>query len=461
MNIYKVKSLNVTGKGNRIHTNGVQVGENDFPPGRAETLCLQGHLELVRCSTKIGVLIPTRGNRRIFLRQAFYLLSRQTFKPDDLEVVDHQPASDEIDITYRYRIGCQRLFERGCEVVIFWEDDDWYAPDYIQTMVTNWRLNGKPPIFGLGTTTYYHIGAFKYFTIPHRHRSSAMSTMVTNAVLKINWGPDNNAYTDVVVWEQLKGKTFLSRKHLCLGIKHDFGLVGGGAHNGDNKHYTTQDKDKSFLKAVVGPDLDFYAGLYQWLAITNPALGTPYGSQRPFLSIITRKYKRPKGLSKNQASVKSLTDQDYEQIFITDDIGKGLYEANRSFQDVSPNGKLVYLLDDDDFIVNPDMITELKQIVKEHDPDVIFFRMIIKNNMNGNYYPTSEICWGVKPVIARIGGSCFVVKNDIYKKFIHNFAHARCGDFHFINAVFESGAKCYWHDKLMCETGRVSHGKPE
>lgn len=454
MNTYKVKSLHVTGKCNKIFSAGDTVTENDFAPGRAEILWNHNHLTKITEPSppiKIGVLIPTRGDRKVFLKQAGKLLSRQTLMPDVIEVVDDEPLTNDIDITYRYRIGCQRLFNKGCGVVIFWEDDDWYSRDYIAIMMDNWGKSGKPPIFGIGSTTYYHVLDLKYLTIAHKDRASAMATMVTNAVLNVKWGRDNDAYTDVVIWKQLRGKTFLPPFPICLGIKHNIGMVGGGGHDTTNyTHYNQTDPNKAFLKSIVGPDFSFY----------NDILNQP-AEENPFLSIITRKYKRPHGLSKNLESVKALSDQDYEQIFITDDVGKGLLEANRSFQDVSPSGYMVFLLDDDDFIVNPDMIAELKAIVKDHNPDVIFFRMIIKNNMNNNWYPTDELCWGNRPVIARIGGSCFVVKNHIYKKFIHNFAHARCGDFYFINAVFESGAKCYWHDKLMCETGRVSRGKPE
>lgn len=186
--------------------------------------------------------------------------------------------------------------------------------------------------------------------------------------------------------------------------------------------------------------------------------------EKPFLSIITRVYKRPIGLRANSQSIKSLTDNDTEQIFITDKVGLGLLSANTSFSHKETlefiEGEYVYLLDDDDFIVNPEMVTRLKEVMRDHNPDVIFFRMIIKNGMNNDHYPTQQ-CWGNKPMIAHIGGSCFVVKKEVYKKHIHNFAHARCGDFYFINSVFESGVKCYWLDVLMAETGKVSRGKPE
>lgn len=197
----------------------------------------------------------------------------------------------------------------------------------------------------------------------------------------------------------------------------------------------------------------------------NPTYTKKAYTDHPFLSIVTRVFKRPQGLTDNLLSIDAQTDKDLEQIFITDTVGHGLLRANQSFGDSQTKelitGEYVYLLDDDDFLTNPSFVEELKQIAAEHNPDVIFFRMIIKNNMNNNYYPTDELCWGNKPIIARIGGSCFVVKRDVWMKHIHEFGKQRCGDFAFIDAVIQGGASVYWWDKLCAETGRVGRGRPE
>ena len=48
---------------------------------------------------------------------------------------------------------------------------------------------------------------------------------------------------------------------------------------------------------------------------------------RPFLSVVTRCYKRPDMLNENKASLRGQTDQDYEQLFIVDDVGRGVIRA--------------------------------------------------------------------------------------------------------------------------------------
>jgi hypothetical protein len=497
----------------------------------------------------IGVIIPTRGNRPVFLHQAKCLLASQTLKPQHVDIVDHPAEGDVIDVAQRYKIGFEKLFAKGCDLVICWEDDDWYAPIYIEIMVNKWILYGKPDLFGIGSTIYYHLISQRYLELCHPNRASMFSTAVTKKVLDLDISKSNE-YLDDFLWVKMRGKitarTYLipkSNKPICIGMKHGSTLVAGGAHEPDSKYYTKHDFNYDLLRPILGPDFNFYSKTLFALGYTKNSLRVRkltsecvYGSVNPptkisenateanvknsfrlpkpglrvrndqkhgynssvnlvsgsvnthskeektkldiysensdnggvmkvnqFLTIITRCFKRPNGLSKNQSSIAELSDQDFEQIFITDSEGVGLAEANKSFGFVNDliEGKYVFLLDDDDFITNPEMISELKKISDEYDPDVIFFRMTIKNNQNGNYYPTTELCWGNKPIIARIGGSCFVVKSEVYKKFIHHFAKPRCGDFYFIEAVFNSGAKVYWHDVKMCETGKVSRGKPE
>ena len=189
------------------------------------------------------------------------------------------------------------------------------------------------------------------------------------------------------------------------------------------------------------------------------------GYKKPFLTIITRCYKRPAGISKNLSSIKSLIDKDIEQIFIHDNVGVGMFEANKSFSDPAVldeiEGGYVFLLDDDDFIVNPNMVQLLKSVsFSEDSPEIIFFRMNIIGGPNGDLYPTPST-WGIAPKVAHIGGSCFVVRTDVYKKFIHNFAHTRMGDFAFIDAIWKTNPKVYWLDQVMSETGRIGRGRAE
>ena len=75
----------------------------------------------------------------------------------------------------------------------------------------------------------------------------------------------------------------------------------------------------------------------------------------PFLSIVTRCFKRPSLLERNKESVYNQLDQDWEHIFIVDDIGMGMEAANKALalNKHLISGEYVFILDDDDILVLP------------------------------------------------------------------------------------------------------------
>jgi len=188
-------------------------------------------------------------------------------------------------------------------------------------------------------------------------------------------------------------------------------------------------------------------------------------SENPFLSIVTRQMvgKRPKGLTLNQESVMAQLEKNFEQIFIQDPAGYGMLAANSSLGLVKDmiKGQYVHVLDDDDYYIKESFTLRVEQVAKEQNyPDIILFKMYIYTGDGDNIYPKSD-CWGDIPKIARIGSSCFIVKKDLYQRYIKYFGVRRCGDFQFLKALWtEPNLKSYWHDEIMCES-KPSHGKSE
>jgi hypothetical protein len=242
------------------------VTEANFPPGRAEQMVASGHLKRITPyapkGVTVGVLIPDRGDRPLFLEQCKKMLARQTFQPAHVFFADWEPKSSDLDVTERYRIGCAELFAKGCEVVIFMESDDWYAANYIELMLQQWDKAKRPDIFGIGQTIYYHIFGKRYVFLEHKKRASAMSTMVTRAILSMSWPRDNNPYLDVEMWHQLQGRTWIPLQPICIGIKHGMGMVGGGAHEQESLHYRYDDPTGKKLREIIGEDdYKFYESL--------------------------------------------------------------------------------------------------------------------------------------------------------------------------------------------------------
>ena len=182
----------------------------------------------------------------------------------------------------------------------------------------------------------------------------------------------------------------------------------------------------------------------------------------PFMSIVTRHYyKRPNMFKNCCGSVSMQEDQDFDHVIINDNIGIGSLQANQLFvkNKHKVKGDYVFMLDDDDVLVSDQFIGDMKEIVDKYNPDIIFVRMLI----NDELYPT-EMNWKKSKFYKNhIGISNIVVKNEIWQKYIHNFSAIQTGDFEFINSIFISlsSTSMYWQDKIYSKTTKVSKGEPE
>lgn len=210
---------------------------------------------------KVGVLIPTRGNRPQFLQQALKMLERQLLTVDFVEVVDDKPISNEKDITWRYRIGCERLVKKGADIIFFWEDDDYYSNNYLLKMWDGWNENGRPKLFGLNSTIYYHLKLKKWRRFEHPGRASAFCTMVTKDIVDFKWPNDSEPYMDLFLWKGLTGKA-VDLGTIAVGIKHNVGLCGGNGHSSTGMYKLPDTSRMSWLSSIVDPEgMEFYRSL--------------------------------------------------------------------------------------------------------------------------------------------------------------------------------------------------------
>lgn len=216
----------------------------------------------------IGVIIPTRNNRPAFLNQAKKMLAGQTMQPDKVMIMDWvHDFESEIDLNWRYITGLNYLFNMGCGRVFLWEDDDYYSPEYIEYMNNAYEAVGCPDLFGLNTTTYYHLGLKRYAVLNHPNHSSAMSMIVSNRIFKYGL-PDNCKYDfDIFYSKNCVNKKFITpHKVVNIGIKHGISASGTLGHKKEAKIYfqnTTNtncyiDKDLLFLTKNTGKEIVFY-----------------------------------------------------------------------------------------------------------------------------------------------------------------------------------------------------------
>jgi hypothetical protein len=196
---------------------------------------------------KIGVIIPDRNDRSELLKNCMRMLEAQTVQPDVVELVNYEPKTDKCDITQRYRTGYNNLRNKNLDAIFFIENDDFYHPTYIETMASKYINEGKPLLLGTAYTIYYNILINKWFKFQHLTRASAMNTVI-KPDQQIDWGKDENPYTDAWLWNKHKGVIFEPQSVIAIGIKHGIGMQGGKFHLTDFDRYRENDQNMMFLK---------------------------------------------------------------------------------------------------------------------------------------------------------------------------------------------------------------------
>jgi glycosyltransferase involved in cell wall biosynthesis len=209
---------------------------------------------------KVAVLIPTRNDRPGFLDNCLRMIEAQTLQPFHIEVMDYAPESEKCDITQRYRRGYEKLKGFDYDVIAFMEDDDFYSPEYLEVMVSEWQKRDRPDIFGTAYTIYYHLKLGAHFTMYHQDRASAMNTLI-KPDLEITWPVDHEPFTDMHLWTNIHGVCIDPGKIISVGMKHGIGKCGGGSHVDRLRRYTN--KDDGFLKNTLDEEsYKFYSQFY-------------------------------------------------------------------------------------------------------------------------------------------------------------------------------------------------------
>lgn len=215
---------------------------------------------------KIAVLIPDRGDRPALLHNCMRMMAAQTVLPAKLLIVgpDVVPVVPDVcDITKRYRTGYNMLRDQGYDVIAFIENDDWYSPQYLETMADRWLLFKEPQLMGTAYTIYYHLKLRAWFEIKHPRRASAMNTFI-KPDLWIDWPDDREPFTDAHIWKQMPGCLFTPEHPIAIGMKHGEGLCGGLTHNNRFSRFINKDYELEWLKSVVdAPSFEVYRTLYE------------------------------------------------------------------------------------------------------------------------------------------------------------------------------------------------------
>ena len=217
---------------------------------------------------KIAVLIPDRCDRPEFMHNCLQMMKSQTLQPVYIHIENYKPESAHPDITQRYRRGYEYLSAMfndkinlgEIDLIAFIENDDYYAPNYLETMAQMWEENGCSDMIGTTYSHYYHLSMLKYSKLEHFTRSAAMNTFI-KPNLNISWCADSQPYTDMHLWTNLKGvsKTLVAPENIIsIGMKHGIGKCGGAHHTNRLDRYRESDEDRHWLKSNTLDSFDFY-----------------------------------------------------------------------------------------------------------------------------------------------------------------------------------------------------------
>jgi glycosyltransferase involved in cell wall biosynthesis len=213
---------------------------------------------------RVAVIIPDRGDRPLFMENCLRMVRAQTLGASII-VVDSPPKDDSCDIVPRIRTAYNFFDSYDTDVIAIMENDDWYAPDYLEKMVEAWQRFEKPDLFGTCYTIYYHMQLRGYFTMEHHQRASLMNTLIKPG-LNFEWPVDIEPYLDLHLWKTIPNRiVFRPEKHISIGMKHGVGKCGGESHVIDQRMIKRfSNPDNGFLKETLDPEsFEFYNNYFK------------------------------------------------------------------------------------------------------------------------------------------------------------------------------------------------------
>jgi hypothetical protein len=154
---------------------------------------------------------------------------------------------------------------RGDRVLVI-EDDDWYAPDYLETMD---RWLDQADLAGEARAKYYNVFYRNYFVNANLHHASLCQTAFHASLIPTVMEICRQAikWPDLTLWNRVRGRKFLTQpsgQTLCVGIKGLPGRTGiGMGHSTRAATAFSADPDLKILHQWIGEDAETYAKFAQ------------------------------------------------------------------------------------------------------------------------------------------------------------------------------------------------------
>lgn len=226
---------------------------------------------------RVTVITPT-ADRPVAFALAERWMARQTRPPDEWIVTDggRVPVAcshGQLHLHEATPIGPQNFLanvRRGLDhasgdVLMWWEDDDWYAPTHLETLCSQFTPGVQAA--GDDLQQYYNVAKRLYRTFNNRGASLCQTAFTREAVpifrasvdrcQRLNtYGVDGSFWAAVPVRAQA-----LCRTQTVIGIKGLPGQSGLGIGHRPQPAQWSADPNLVQLRAWIGDDAEVYAAL--------------------------------------------------------------------------------------------------------------------------------------------------------------------------------------------------------
>lgn len=153
------------------------------------------------------------------------------------------------------------------DLIFFIEDDDWYAPDYLEFMVDEFQLGKK--IIGEFPSFYYYVPRRLWKNCDNRMHASLCQTAIHADLLPLlkricHNNNNGQGFVDIGLWNSVPSteRVLIHGTHPhCIGIKGMPGRSGiGMGHRPDSlaSDWVRDEMDLSQLQKWIGDDVFLY-----------------------------------------------------------------------------------------------------------------------------------------------------------------------------------------------------------
>ena len=221
---------------------------------------------------KITVITLTGDRNKVFEITKQHILA-QTIQPDQWIIVDdgfeplpeklikgadyirREPKKGEgFTLIQNMKLAVSQI---KSDIILFMEDDDYYAPNYIETY---YKYLKEHVLVGEGCARYYHVPAQKYARLSNRNHASLAQTGFRKELLEIFKSTlYGDPYVDLRFWQKASKYGYLffdteDKLKLHCSLKGLPGRKGIGIGHDKNYALYRYDKDYKVLKKWIGEE---------------------------------------------------------------------------------------------------------------------------------------------------------------------------------------------------------------